>query len=103
MTTLPIQAAQTEPPPEWALRQRHLIDAMNTAAALLPERYAREDGTFIWRDEFIGMDGSDDGYESYHNWDSEKRMIRSPIKVYVPGRARPAAHRAVARERNRLG
>ena len=28
MTTLPIQAAQTEPPPEWALRQRHLIHAM---------------------------------------------------------------------------
>ena len=60
--------AKTAPPPEWALRQRHLIAAMNTAAPLLPERYAREDGTFVWRDEFGGMDGSDDGYESYHNW-----------------------------------
>ena len=63
-----IQATAVQPPPEWALRPRHLINAMNAAASLLPERYARDDGTFIWREDFIGMDGSDDGYESYHTW-----------------------------------
>jgi hypothetical protein len=41
---------------------------MNEAAPLFQERYTRSDGTFIWRDEWPGMDGSDDGYESYHNW-----------------------------------
>jgi len=48
--------------------QRHLIDKMNEAAPVFQERYARSDGTFIWRQTWPGMDGSDDGYESYHNW-----------------------------------
>ncbi|MEX1018666.1 MAG: hypothetical protein WDZ49_03360 [Litorilinea sp.] len=54
--------------PDWALRQRHLFDVMNVAAPLYQERYTRQDGTFVWREEWPGMDGSDDGYESYHNW-----------------------------------
>ena len=54
--------------PDWALRQRHLISAMDEAAPLYQERYTRQDGTFVWRDQWPGMDGSDDGYESYHNW-----------------------------------
>ena len=29
-------------------------------------RYTRADGTLIWRDWWPGMDGSDDGYESFH-------------------------------------
>ena len=41
---------------------------MNEAARLYQERYTRIDGTLIWRDEWPGMDGSDDGYESFHNW-----------------------------------
>lgn len=68
MTRTIIQATRQEPLPDWALRQRHLIDLMNEAAPLYQERYTRADGTFIWRDEWPGMDGSDDGYESYHNW-----------------------------------
>jgi hypothetical protein len=63
-----IQANQSGPIPDWALRQRHLIAVMDEAAPLFQERYTRPDGTFIWRDEWPGMDGSDDGYESYHNW-----------------------------------
>jgi hypothetical protein len=63
-----IHASQDRPIPDWALRQRHLIDAMNEAAPLFQARYTRADGTLIWRDEWPGMDGSDDGYESYHNW-----------------------------------
>ena len=54
--------------PDWALRQRHLFAVMNEAAPLYQQRYTRADGTFVWRDEWPGMDGSDDGYESYHNW-----------------------------------
>ena len=52
-------------PPEWAIRQRQLFDLMDRAAPRFVERYTRPDGTFIWRDEWPGMDGSDDAYESY--------------------------------------
>ena len=66
MTILP--ATRSTPPPDWAVRQRLLIDAMNEAAPAFQERYTRQDGSFIWRERWPGMDGSDDGYESYHNW-----------------------------------
>lgn len=52
-------------PPDWALRQRYLIDLMNQAGPRFVRKYTRPDGTFIWRDDWPGMDGSDDGYESY--------------------------------------
>jgi hypothetical protein len=52
-------------PPNWAVKQRYLIDLMNRAAPAFVERYCRPDGTLIWRDEWPGMDGSDDGYESF--------------------------------------
>jgi len=57
-----------DPPPAWALRERHLIDVMNKAAPAFVARYTRRDGTFVWREAWPGFDGSDDGYESYHNW-----------------------------------
>ena len=63
-----IHATRRIPPPDWAIRQRALIDRMNEAAPVFQERYTRADGTFLWRQEWPGMDGSDDGYESYHNW-----------------------------------
>ncbi|HXG23178.1 MAG TPA: hypothetical protein VNJ09_01390, partial [Chthonomonadales bacterium] len=63
-----IRASQMTSPPDWALAERHLIQHMNEAAIAFQERYTRADGTFIWRQEWPGMDGSDDGYESYHNW-----------------------------------
>ncbi len=63
-----VRAGTTAPPPEWALWQRHLIDLMNEAAPRFQERYTRRDGTFVWRETWPGFDGSDDGYESYHNW-----------------------------------
>ncbi|NLV74916.1 MAG: hypothetical protein GXY52_09610 [Chloroflexi bacterium] len=56
------------PPPDWALMERALITEMNTNALRYQEHYTRRDGSFIWRDEWPGFDGSDDGYESYHNW-----------------------------------
>jgi hypothetical protein len=63
-----IQATHIAPPPAWAMAQRNLIEAMNEAAPAFQERYTRPDGSFIWRQTWPGMDGSDDGYESYHNW-----------------------------------
>jgi hypothetical protein len=63
-----ITAARVAAPPPWALAQRQLIRAMEEAALVYQERYTRADGTFVWRQEWPGMDGSDDGYESYHNW-----------------------------------
>jgi hypothetical protein len=50
------------------LWERKLIDLMNEAAPVYQERYTRRDGSFVWREEWPGFDGSDDGYESYHNW-----------------------------------
>ena len=56
------------PPTEWALRERQLIAEMDRAAPAFQERYTRADGTLVWRASWPGMDGSDDGYESFHNW-----------------------------------
>ncbi|GAB4153635.1 MAG: hypothetical protein Fur005_04940 [Roseiflexaceae bacterium] len=56
------------PPASWATTQRALIAAMDAAAPRFQSRYTRPDGSFIWRQTWPGMDGSDDGYESYHNW-----------------------------------
>ena len=63
-----IRSQVTCAPPSWALWERFLIDKMNEAVPLFEERYTRRDGTFVWRDAWPGFDGSDDGYESYHNW-----------------------------------
>ena len=68
MTQLNLQAATNKPLPDWAVRQRHLIQVMNESAPVYQARYTRQDGSFVWLDKWPGMDGSDDGYESYHNW-----------------------------------
>ncbi len=56
------------PPPEWALLQRHLLHALYPAALEFVEKYTNPDGSLIWREEWPGMDGSDDGYESFYNF-----------------------------------
>jgi hypothetical protein len=58
----------TAPPPEWALWQRHLLAQLYPAALEFVQKYTRADGTLIWRDKWPGMDGSDDGYESFYNF-----------------------------------
>lgn len=60
-----VYATKPNAPPDWALWERFLIDATNQAAVEFVERYTRPDGTLIWRDKWPGMDGSDDGYESF--------------------------------------
>src|SRR5699024_8986510 len=54
-------------PPEWAYKQRKIIEILNNAAVEYVEKYTRKDGTLIWRDEWPGMDGSDDPYEGFMN------------------------------------
>ena len=59
---------EVQVPPEWALLQRQCLQAMAPAAEEFVASYTREDGSFIWRDAWPGMDGSDDGYEAYYNF-----------------------------------
>ena len=47
--------------------QRHLFDVLNEAAPEFVARYTRADNTLIWRDDWPGMDGSDDPYEGFMN------------------------------------
>lgn len=55
-------------PPSWALWERRLIDVMNEAGVEFVKRYTRLDGTLVWRDDWPGMDGSDDAYESFYTF-----------------------------------
>lgn len=64
----PLELGKPAPPPEWALWQRFLLKSMQPAALEFVKRYTRPDGTLIWRDKWPGMDGSDDGYESFYNF-----------------------------------
>ena len=52
-------------PPNWAVRQRHLIDLMNRAAVTFAARSTRPDGTLLWRTRWTSMDGTDNGSESF--------------------------------------
>lgn len=63
-----IVADRRAAPPEWALLERHLFEVLDDAALEFAERYARADGTLIWRSEWPGMDGSDDPYEGFMNF-----------------------------------
>ncbi len=56
------------PPPAWAHWQRFLLRQLYPAAQEFVARYTRSDDTLIWRQKWPGMDGSDDGYESFFNF-----------------------------------
>ena len=60
-----IEIGEKRVPPQWALLERQLFDALNRAAAEFAKRYVREDGTLVWRSDWPGMDGSDDPYEGF--------------------------------------
>ena len=57
-------------PPEWAVLERSLIDLMNDAVTPVMEKYVREDGSILWptKEPFSSIDGLDDAYESFFNW-----------------------------------
>ena len=63
-----VKATGKATPPAWALLERQLIAAMNEAAGAFVSRYTRPDGTLVWRNDWPGMDGSDDAYESFGNF-----------------------------------
>jgi hypothetical protein len=63
-----IEITTSATPPAWALLERHLLDHLHAPALEFVRKYTREDGTLIWRKEWPGMDGSDDGYESFYNF-----------------------------------
>jgi hypothetical protein len=63
-----ITLATKQAPPGWALWERYLLDAMSRAAKEFVRRYTRADGTLVWRENWPGMDGSDDAYESFFNF-----------------------------------
>ncbi|MCJ8011798.1 hypothetical protein MUG84_08590 [Paenibacillus sp. KQZ6P-2] len=66
--SIPVITAKCQAvPPQWAFMQRQLFDQLNKAAAQFVERYTRPDGTLIWRQDWPGMDGSDDPYEGFMN------------------------------------
>lgn len=64
----PIHLNNQGVPPEWALLERQLIEMIYPAALEYVNKYTKPDGTLNWRDEWPGMDGSDDGYESFYNF-----------------------------------
>ena len=66
LKTIPIWTKEL--PPEWAFWERHVLDQLSSAARKFVGKYTRDDGTIIWRDTWPGMDGSDDGYESFYNF-----------------------------------
>ncbi|MHB1035936.1 MAG: hypothetical protein ACYC35_14570 [Pirellulales bacterium] len=63
-----IEIAEPAAAPEWALLERHLLEKLHPAALEFVRKYTRDDGTLIWRDQWPGMDGSDDAYESFYNF-----------------------------------
>ncbi len=62
-----VTASRLAAMPKWALLQRQIFAVLDKAAIEFADRYTREDGTLIWRDEWPGMDGSDDPYEGFMN------------------------------------
>jgi len=53
------------PLPEWAVRQRALIAAMDRAVWPFVEHSTQPDGSLIQRSEWTSMDGTDNGYEAF--------------------------------------
>jgi hypothetical protein len=62
-----IAAGIAQEPPRWAVLEREIFAILDKAAIEFADRFARDDGTLIWRDEWPGMDGSDDPYEGFMN------------------------------------
>ena len=84
--------------PSWAVWERHLIDTLNDSVHPFLEHFTRDDGEFIWEDEW-GGGSCDDYYEPFFSW---------PL-IYIMGGADHmlalAAHQweAITRQLTRLG
>ena len=54
-------------PPTWAVWERRLFDDINGAVQPFLDHFTRDDGEYIWRDEW-GGGSPDDYFEPYFNW-----------------------------------
>ncbi len=55
----------TQDLPDWLGKQQSLRERLIEGAHEFIERYTRADGSLVWRDNWPGMDGSDDPYEGF--------------------------------------
>jgi hypothetical protein len=59
-------------PPTWAVLERALLTVLDASVYPFLEKYTREDGSLIWREDGMrawqSRDGADDFYESSFNW-----------------------------------
>ena len=53
--------------PSWAVWERHLIDLLNDSVHPFVDHFTRDNGEFIWQDEW-GGGSSDDYYETFFSW-----------------------------------
>ena len=53
--------------PSWAVWERHLIDSLNVSVQPFLDHFTRDDGEFIWQDEW-GGGSCDDYYEPFFSW-----------------------------------
>ena len=53
--------------PSWAVWERHLIDLLNDSVHPFVDHFTRDNGEFIWQDEW-GGGSSDDYYEPFFSW-----------------------------------
>ena len=85
-------------PAHWAVWQRRLFDALDQSVQPFLDHFTREDGEFIWQDEW-GGGSPDDFYEPFFNW---------PL-VYLMGGGEHLLHladrqwEAITRQLTRLG
>ena len=54
-------------PPAWAVLERRLFALMSESVHPFLEKYTREDGEYVWEDEW-GGGSPDDFYEGTYNW-----------------------------------
>ena len=85
-------------PAHWAVWQRRLFEALDQSVQPFLDHFTREDGEFIWQDEW-GGGSPDDFYEPFFNW---------PL-VYLMGGGEHLLHladhqwEAITRQLTRLG
>ena len=67
--TVVIHADVAQAAPDWALLERHLIEAMNRAGKEFVKTYALPDGSLRWKERYEGgMNSSDDAYEAFRGY-----------------------------------
>ena len=90
MPTPTLRSVDRQRPPNWAVRQRDLINVMNLAAVPFVDYSTRPDGTLIQRTVWTSMDGTDNGYEAFLS------LLQSHVRYFDAERRRPGLPQHVA-------